>query len=849
MIEAETSLEIPGFFSDRDIEQADSLDNFSFGVSSSPDFELTELSEIENLSGYISSVLSNEGDLKNIDSKDKDIETVFGEVSIDVSLDNVGAETDITGINSSNSNGNGIGRGQNRFFEDSLLSASLANDTILDGGSDSDNVTSDPSISGIVNGESSKTVLLASLDGQSFRDFANITQSLNDDGSFSLDRAQVEQISGGAIADGEHSLQLLAVNLDRRGIKVDFDTVDFELNRVLYTISSEDTRELALVNTETDDLVKVKLDDIEGWQDLETELRSTAPRYFEGELTPEQVFVPEGEPSPVGSGASGTVSLVLDPTGAMFGKDGPAVQYEIQLSGVDLGGTSTETTADDVTAIHFHSGERGEERIGTHTLNVFGMPGEDDNDAVFDFENNTITGIWDNADSLNSADNINTSNGIPDHHLSDVLSGIDPLSTKTVSEYADELLANSTYLQVHTNEFPVPGGVVRGQIEEVSRGQNAENSSTEGFLEPTFVEHTLVTPDEKRVYLTVNGSLQIANAVVGVDVNSVDWDAGTADLSVRSNLITAEAGEPTRYPSVGQVDESQPIQSWTTLPWNQTHGPSVQPGSSIIQFSQLTNNRLFLIDDSTGEAVENYNPLIIEGVTDQLHGAFYNPSGTVALSPGYYWDRSDIGLFNVDDETDGLFFENSIELNSEAGKGAYNHFISWVDNRYAYAASMQYGPTSLTAEGETIAGPSIWLIDAEEQTAKRVVGTADSANDPGVFRNPSDFLVVGSKLYVAEEDSLDASFGDDGYVAIYDISDIENPQFMKRLKPGEGLPDDFEIAHGLSATPDGSSVYVASYRSDYLLKIDTTTDTVTETYGADDGLSATHGGFAAGSLR
>ena len=815
------------------------------GNGSPSAFEFPKLSEIDNLSSYITSTFLENGDLKNGDRKD--IETVYGQINVEGDISEVNNENDITGIKSSNSRGKGGGNGQFRFFDDSLISASLTNDTVLDGGTNTDTITSDISIDGKINRDGGRTLLFAGLDGQNFRDFVNISKSLDADGNFSLDRGQVEEIGGGAIADGEHDFQLLAVNINRQGIQTDFDVVDFELNRVLYTISSEDTRELALVNTETNDLVKVKLDDIEGWQNVETELRSTAPRYFEGELTPEQVYIPDGEPSPIGSGASGTVSLVLDPTGSMFDKQGPAVQYKIQLSGVDLGGTSTETTADDVTAIHFHSGERGEERIGTHTLNVFGMPGEDDDDAVFDFENNTITGIWDNADSLNSANNINTSNGIPDHHLSDVLAGIDPLSTKTVSEYADELLANSTYLQVHTNEFPIPGGVVRSQIEEVSRGD--ENSSTEGFIEPTFVEHTLVTPDEKRVYLTVNGSLQIANAVVGVDVNSIDWDAGTADLSVRSNLITAEAGEPTRYPSVGQVDETQPIQSWTALPWNQTHGPSVQPGSSTIQFSQLTNNRLFLIDDSTGEPLEGYNPLVIDGVTDQLHGAFYNPSGTIALTPGYYWDRSDIGLFNVDRQTDGLVFEDSIDLNSKEGKGAYNHFVTWIDDRYAYAASMQYGPTSLTPEGEEIAGPSIWLIDAVEQTAQRVVGTADTADDPGVFRNPSDFVVVGDKLYVAEEDSLDASFGDDGYVAVYDISSIDEPKFIKRLKPGQGLPSDFEIAHGLSATPDGSAVYVASYRSDYLLKIDTATDTVVKTYGAEDGLSATHGGFAAGSLR
>lgn len=740
-----------------------------------------------------------------------------------------------------------VGRRNSRNGKPNVFAA-LANDTILDGGTDTDGITSDPTVSGAITDDGEVKKLLASLDSRRKKDFVDVSDTLNNNSEFSLSRVELEQINGGALAEGEHTLYIRAIDEDGRKSKV--EKVDFTLNRVLYTISSENTRELVLVNTETDDLVKVKLDNIGGWQDVETELRSTTPRYFEAPLTPEQVYIPEGESSPVGSGASGTISLVLDPTGAIFDKEGPAVQYTIELFGVDLGGTSTETTADDVTAIHLHSGGPGEERIGPHTLNIFGNPGEDDNDAVFDFEANTITGIWDNADSLNSVDNTNTSNGVPDHHLSDVLSGIEPLTTKTVSEYADELLADNIYLQVHTKEFPIPGGVVRGQVAEVPGDGSAGNGSNDGYIEQTFIEHTLVTPDEQTVYLTVNGSLQIANAVVGVEINSIDWEAGTADLNVVSNLVTAEAGEPTVYPDgLFQVDEGQPIQAWTAQAWNQGHGPTIQPGSPIVQFSQWTNDRLFFINDQTKEPVEGLAPLVIDGVTEQTHGVIYNPAGTIALAPGYYWDLYDVDLFSVDRATNALNYEEAIALDSAAGKGGFTHFVSWVDNRYAYAASMQYGPTSLTPEGVEVATPGIWLIDAVERTAERVVDTAYSADEPGVFRNPSDFLVVGDKLYVAEEDSLDATFGEDGYVAVYDVSHPKQPEFIKRLQPGEGLPNDFQIAHGLSATPDGSAVYVASYRSDYLLKIDTETDTVVKIYGSEDGLSATHGGFAAGSYR
>ncbi|OLT56109.1 CHRD domain-containing protein [Moorena bouillonii] len=731
---------------------------------------------------------------------------------------------------------------RNDDYEAPLLSADLSNDTTNDGGTNSDRITADPSISGVVTDASQVTRLYGSLDDENFTD---ITHTVNPDGSFSLNRPLLEQINGSALGDGEQTLHLQAK--DQWGNLAHFD-LDFTMNRVLYTVSNEDSRELALVNTETDQMILLPLDDIEGWEEVETQLRSTEPRYFEAELTPEQVYIPEGEPSPIGSGASGIMKLVLDPTGANFGKEGPAIKYTIELEGVDLGGTSTETTADDVTAIHLHSGSQGAERIGPHTLNIFGLPGEDDDDAVFDFENNTITGIWDNLDSINSANNSNTSNGVPDHHLSDVLSGIEPLTTKTVSEYADELLAGNLYLQVHTNEFDIPGGVLRGQVEEVP-GDGTYEASTEGFIESTFVEHILITPDEQKIYMTVNGSLQIANAIVGAEIRSLDWEAGTADLSVVSTFKTAEAGEPTVYPiGLSQVDDSQPIQSWPAQAWNQVHGPSIQPGSPIIQFSQWTSDRLFFINDETNELVEGFDPLVIEGVTEQTHGVFYNPSGTIALSPSYYWDLYDIDLYKVNPDNT-VSYEDNITLSSPEGNGAFTHYVSWIDDRYAYTANMQYGPTSLTPEGVDIVGPGIWLIDAVEGTAERIIGTAATADDTGIFRNPSDLIVVGDKLYVAEEDSLDGTFGEDGYIAVYDISDKDNPEFIKRLKPGEDLPADFQIAHGLSPSADGSAVYVASYRSNYLIKIDTETDTVAKVYSSEDGLQGVHGGFAAGASR
>jgi hypothetical protein len=111
------------------------------------------------------------------------------------------------------------------------------------------------------------------------------------------------------------------------------------------------------------------------------------------------------------------------------------------------------------------------------------------------------------------------------------------------------------------------------------------------------------------------------------------------------------------------------------------------------------------------------------------------------------------------------------------------------------------------------------LVDAKEHSARRIIGSAKNANAAGVFRSASWVTVVGCKLFIGEEDSLDDSFGDDGYVSVFDISNRLRPRFIKRLKPGADLPADFSVGHAMVATPDGKSVILESYPSGYILRI------------------------------
>jgi hypothetical protein len=154
--------------------------------------------------------------------------------------------------------------------------------------------------------------------------------------------------------------------------------------------------------------------------------------------------------------------------------------------------------------------------------------------------------------------------------------------------------------------------------------------------------------------------------------------------------------------------------------------------------------------------------------------------------------------------------------------------------------------------GDTIVGAGIWLIDTQENTAECVIEPADSEASAGIFRPPSDVAVAAGKLYVAEEDSwtvndeMPSSYGNDGFISIWDISNHAKPCFIKRLRPGHELPSDFRNAHTATAMFDEDSVFISSFVSNYLVRIDTATDEVAKVYSADDGLDMFHGEFAAG---
>ncbi|MGF1578197.1 MAG: Ig-like domain-containing protein [Gemmataceae bacterium] len=111
-----------------------------------------------------------------------------------------------------------------------LLTAGLEMDTGL---FDTDGVTNDPTISGQVSDGATLTELTASLDGASAVNiFSNYDPATN---TFRLDRAALDLLAGGTLADGAHSIQIFGTTAAGSTGRA---TVDFTLDTVLNPTST-----------------------------------------------------------------------------------------------------------------------------------------------------------------------------------------------------------------------------------------------------------------------------------------------------------------------------------------------------------------------------------------------------------------------------------------------------------------------------------------------------------------------------------------------------------------------------------------------------------------------------------
>ena len=140
----------------------------------------------------------------------------------------------------------------------------------------------------------------------------------------------------------------------------------------------------------------------------------------------------------------GTATFVLDTAQLNL-------SYSIQLFGLDLKPNAADRTGfSDVDKIHLHNAFAG--NTGPHVLNIFGLPSEDDDEMVVDFENESITGVYNDDDAFDSNGQLFDQNS--------------PGTTKLFSNFVDDLLGEQLYIAVHT--AGQNGDVaIRGQIRAV----------------------------------------------------------------------------------------------------------------------------------------------------------------------------------------------------------------------------------------------------------------------------------------------------------------------------------------------------------------------------------------------
>jgi DNA-binding beta-propeller fold protein YncE len=366
--------------------------------------------------------------------------------------------------------------------------------------------------------------------------------------------------------------------------------------------------------------------------------------------------------------------------------------------------------------------------------------------------------------------------------------------------------------------------------------------------------HTIITKDGSKAYLSVMSSDKDPATFLALRINKIDWNAGTADVKITKVMRAAEPGEQPSFLIPMETDPNQPVTDlWkvTRVNGQQLHGPTIHPNGKFVYFTQWTDNKIRVIDVDKDELAA-VDPIQYGTRTRQIHGVFFNPSGDLAMATGYYYDMNEMTLYKVDKKTGNLTLDKVIPLTvSEKDKqyAAFTHFVWWLDDRYAITATMQTGNTSLTPTGWKVIGPSVWLIDAVEGKGKMIIGPAKSPDEPGIYKPGSDVVVVGKKLYVGEEDSMDATI-DQGNVSVWDISDPNSPKFIKRLQAGKQLPADFKMTHEIYASMDGRHVYAQSWASGHLIKIDGATDEVTAVVSPrDTGWHMPHGNFVEGALR
>ena len=125
------------------------------------------------------------------------------------------------------------------------IEVALGTDTGTD---NTDSLTSEVTVVGTVSATGAIASVRAGLDNMPVGDFLEVKDLLQADGSFSLDRAKLEEIAGAALADGAHSLYLQSI--DDKGNISNFVELSFELDTAAPVIAGAIADDTGVSNTD-----------------------------------------------------------------------------------------------------------------------------------------------------------------------------------------------------------------------------------------------------------------------------------------------------------------------------------------------------------------------------------------------------------------------------------------------------------------------------------------------------------------------------------------------------------------------------------------------------------------------
>lgn len=332
--------------------------------------------------------------------------------------------------------------------------------------------------------------------------------------------------------------------------------------------------------------------------------------------------------------------------------------------------------------------------------------------------------------------------------------------------------------------------------------------------------HTTLSKDRKKVYVTMGGNDVFSLRLAVIELN---WKDQVPSPKIVKVLEMVDAGVPGNPANGAACHPGGPgIRQ-------EGHGTRITDDGRFLTLSELQNDRIRVLDTQNDEFVGE--PTEHESLFAP-HGLYPNPSGTMAASPSYWFDHYKISIWNMDPETGALSFLDTIALDNGEVRGSYQHTVRWLDDNTFFANATQE-----RHQGDGKSEQSVWYVNVPNDLALPIL------REKEIMEGVSDLAILKDKLYVAEGNVAQFLAGEPtpGHVSVWDISTPTAPVLLKRFSAGDGFPEDFSNAHSLGAVENGSSVYVESFSSDYLIEINGDQLKVEKIFGSEDGLDVPHG--------